>query len=60
MTYTLPAGVADNDEFEIGTNAVQVKTSVEPGVYTIVVKGTDTASNEASATAVITVAEASE
>lgn len=57
VTYSLPAGVADNDEFEIGTNVVQVKTSVEPGQYTIVVKGTDTASNEASATAVITVAE---
>lgn len=57
ITYSLPTGVADNDDFEIGTNAVQVKTSVEPGQYTIVVKGTDTASNEASATAVITVAE---
>lgn len=57
ITYSLPTGVADNDEFEIGTNVVQVKTSVEPGQYTIVVKGTDTASNEASATAVITVAE---
>lgn len=57
VTYSLPTGVADNDDFEIGTNAVQVKTSVEPGQYTIVVKGTDTASNEASATAVITVAE---
>lgn len=57
ITYSLPTGVADNDDFEIGTNVVQVKTSVEPGQYTIVVKGTDTASNEASATAVITVAE---
>ena len=57
VTYSLPAGVADNDEFEIGTNVVQVKTSVGAGQYTIVVKGTDTASNEASATAVITVAE---
>lgn len=57
VTYSLPTGVADNDEFEIGTNVVQVKTSVSAGQYTIVVKGTDTASNEASATAVITVAE---
>ena len=57
ITYSLPTGVADNDDFEIGTNVVQVKTSVGPGQYTIVVKGTDTASNEASATAVITVAE---
>lgn len=41
----------------MGTNVVQVKKSVEPGRYTIIVKGTDTASNEVSATAVIIVAE---
>lgn len=61
VTYSLPAGVADNDKFEISTNTVVTKDGTTgAGTYTIVVKGTDTASNEASATAVIEVAEASE
>ena len=61
VTYSLPTGVADNDKFEISTNTVVTKDATTgPGTYTIVVKGTDTASNTASATAVITVAEASE
>ena len=61
VTYSLPTGVADNDKFEISTNTVVTKDGTTgAGTYTIVVKGTDTASNEASATAVIEVAEASE
>lgn len=61
VTYSLPAGVADNDKFEISTNTVVTKDATTgAGTYTIVVKGTDTASNEASATAVIEVSEASE
>ncbi len=61
VTYTLPTGVADNAKFEISSNTViTADATVAPGTYTIVVKGTDTASNEASATAVIEVAEASE
>ena len=61
VTYSLPTGVADNDKFEISTNTVITKDGTTgAGTYTIVVKGTDTASNEASATATIVVAEASE
>ena len=61
VTYTLPAGVADNDKFEISTNTVVTKDGTTgAGTYTIVVNATDTASNEASATATINVAEASE
>lgn len=61
VTYSLPTGVADNDKFEISTNTVITKDGTTgAGTYTIVVKGTDTASNEASATATINVAEATE
>lgn len=61
ITYSLPTGVADNDKFEISTNTVVTKDGTTGvGTYTIVVKGTDTASNEASATATIVVAEDSE
>lgn len=61
ITYSLPTGVADNAKFEISSNTViTADATVAPGTYTIVVKGTDTASNEASATAVIEVAEANE
>lgn len=61
VTYTLPAGVADNDKFEISTNTVVTKDGTTgAGTYTIVVNATDTADNEASATATINVAEASE
>ena len=61
VTYSLPVGVADNDKFEISTNTVVTKDGTTgAGSYTIVVKGTDTASNTASATATIDVAEASE
>lgn len=57
VTYTLPTGVADNAKFEISGATVQTAdATVTTGEYVIVVKGTDTASNEASATAVITVA----
>lgn len=60
VTYSLPTGVADNDKFKISTNTVVTKDGTTgAGTYTIVVKGTDTASNEASATATINVAEAS-
>ena len=61
VTYSLPTGVADNAKFEISSNTViTADATVAPDTYTIVVKGTDTASNEASATATIVVAEASE
>ena len=61
VTYTLPTGVADNDKFEISTNTVVTKDGTTgAGTYTIVVNATDTADNEASATATINVAEASE
>ena len=57
VTYTLPTGVADNAKFEISGATVQTAdATVTTGEYVIVVKGTDTASNEATATAVITVA----
>ena len=57
----MPTGVADTAKFEISSNTViTADATVAPGTYTIVVKGTDTASNEASATAVIEVAEATE
>ena len=57
----MPTGVADNDKFEISTNTVVTKDGTTgAGTYTIVVNATDTADNEASATATINVAEASE
>ena len=61
VTYSLPTGVADNAKFEISTNTVvTADATTGPGQYTIVVKGTDTESNTASATAIINVAEDSE
>ena len=58
VTYTLTSGAGDNAKFEIsGATVVTADGTTGAGQYTIVVEGTDTASNKVSATATIEVAE---